>query len=235
MVKREELERKIKEKILLMGETGVGKTYQAVKIAELVASRGEKVVYIDPEYGAERELELLKDEVLDFIDLRVTPTWKEFELAVLQNDNCFLKIVDSLSDGFELAIRWLTDEYIRYGSYVIGDKEIPIKHRDVFVLPFQAYPKVYDGIRALCRKLVEHPYHLICTMHPLVRTTKEGETASTDARLRLEEDIFRKFDTIIRLETYVDKDKVRRYDAYLRKHRGGKFESLTKLFERRLK
>jgi len=236
MVKKEELMKKIKEKILLRGQTGVGKTYTAVRLAEFVASRGYKVVYIDPEWGAERELELLDDEVLENIELRIVPEWKSFKYECLKNDTCFLKVVDGLSEGFELALRFLEERYERLGYYVVQDKEIQIRDRDSFVLPYMAYPKVYSGVKEIVHNLVKHSYHIICTAHPF------KETATQQA---LEQAIFRKFDTIIDLEKRESMTPPSiEYVAFLKKHRGKAITSyamledhigqLKKLFERRM-
>lgn len=237
MVKRSELETKIKEKILLTGGTGVGKTHTAVKIAEFVAEHGRRVVFIDTEYGAERELELLSDEVLENIELRVTPSWEMLKGAVFSNDDCFLKIVDGLSAVFELNKAFVEDRFVARGRYMVGEKEIEITDRAVFTLPWQSYPKVYDSVRSVCRELVEQKPHIICTHHPF------GES---ETKMRLTEDIARKFDTILELRrTPVTQPKPAiRYEAVLRKHRGrgfsafvvfeGYIEQLKKLFGRRL-
>ena len=230
MVKREELEQMIKEKIVLIGDTGKGKTYTAVKISEFVASHGKDVVYIDPEYGSQRELELLSDEVLERINLKVTPGWLETKKAIESNDGCFLKVLDGLSEVFEQMKYWLQNRFILQGYYVAGDTDKEIRHKETFVLPFTAYPKVYDALRQSVRLLCnKQKPHVICTMHLL------GETA---ARLRLSEDIYRKFDTMIRVRRDVAEvkdtttgDAINRYvyDALLHKHRGRPITAVARM------
>lgn len=238
MVRRSELEAKIKEKLLLKGLSGVGKTYTVVKIVEAVVEAGKKVVFIDPEWGAERELELLSDEALEGVELRITPEWKAFKFEVLRLDSCFLKVVDGLTEAYNLALYFLEERYLRLGYYVIGDVEKQIKDKDSFVLPYQSYPKVYSGVKEVVNSLIKHPYHVICTMHPFRETSTQQ---------RLEEDINRKFDTIVELkrESVVEKkEAVIKYIAYLNKHRGkaitGKailenhVEQLVKMFMKRV-
>lgn len=220
MVKRSELEAKIKEKILLVADSGYGKTYTAVRVAKLVAENGKKVVYIDPEYGAERELELLDDEVLENIELKITPRWEMLKTAIEHNDDCFLKIVDGLAEAFESVKHFLEQRYVARGAYVVGDKPISINDPQVFVLPYVAYPKVYSEVTASCRKLVEQKPHIVCTMHSF------GETAS---QRKLTENVYRKFDTVLELKKQSATLPIPAvaYMAQCRKHRGTSLAGLA--------
>lgn len=215
MVKREQLESMIKEKILLIGETGVGKTFTVTQIAKFVAEHGKKVVFIDPERGAERELELLSDEVLENIELKDTPEWDSFKNAVWNKDDCFLKVIDGLSEAFVSSKIWLEDRYVSHGEYMVGESEVKIKDREVFTLPWQAYSKVYDFIGKICHELVKQKPHIIVTMHSF------GASATKE---KLGSDVFRKFDTIMELRCRPSTvgDKLV-YDAVLKKHRGRPF------------
>jgi len=239
LVKREELEQMIKEKILLIGDSGTGKTYTSVKVAEFVAEAGRKVVYIDPDVGAERELELLSDEALENIELKVTTDWLSTKHAIMSEDACFLKVLDGLGSVFEQAKVYLVDRFLAQRYYVVGDKELEIKHKETFTLPWASYPKVYDDVRMAVHNLcIKQKPHVICTMHAW------GES---EARQRLTEDIYRKFDTVIDLRRTPVSQPLPGivYDAVLRKHRGRPItakavlekhvEQLRKLFGRRMK
>jgi len=236
MVKKSELQTKIKEKILLVGDTGVGKTYTSVKVADYVASHGKRVVYIDTERGAGRELEMLSDEVLENITYVDAPEWNSLEKAIFRNDSCFLKILDGISEVFVSSKFWLEDRFVLKGKYQVGEKEVEITDRQVFTLPWQSYSKVYDFVRKACHELVKQSPHIIVTTHSFGTTaTKEG----------LERDIYRKFDTILELRrTAKSTPPSLVYDAILKKHRGRPFEAfyvmpnyieqLKKLFARRM-
>ena len=213
MVKRSELEAKIKEKILLSGNSGVGKTYTATMIAKLVAETGRKVIFIDPEFGAERELEKLSDEVLANITLKMTPRWEMLRSAIESNDDCFLKILDGLSEVFDSCKYYLEQRSLASGNYSVGNAYIDIADKETFVLPFVMYPKVYTEVLATCRKLVEQSSHIIVTTHPF------GES---DARKRLTEGVYRKFDTVLslKLQTVTIPIPKAVYIAQCKKHRG---------------
>lgn len=215
MVKRTELEAKIKEKILLMGDSGVGKTYTCTKIAKLVAGAGKKVVYIDPEYGAERELEGLTDAELEMIELKIVPRWEMIKPAIEANDDCFLKIVDGISEVFDASMHYLEQRFLAQGKYVVGDKEQVIHDKETFVLPFVSYPKVYEDVKIACTKLIEQKPHILCTAHPF---------GSSDARQRLAESIYRRFDTVLdlRIQTTSIPVPSSSYVALCKKHRGAK-------------
>jgi len=219
MVRRDELESKIKEKVLLVGDAGSGKTYTAVQVAKLVAENGKKVVLIDPEYGAERELELLPDAVLENINLKITPRWEMLKTAIESNDDCFLKILDGVTEVFESVKHYVEQRILAQGKYVVGNASIEITDRETFVLPYVMYPKVYSEVQATCRKLVEQKPHMICTAHPF---------GDSETRKRLEESVYRSFDTILSLKVQSAALPVPSvsYMALCRKHRG---KSLTGL------
>lgn len=238
MVKRSELQAKIKEKILLIGETGTGKTFTSAKVANFVAGHGKKVVFIDPERGAGKELEMLSDEVLENIEFRDTPEWDPFKKAIFKNDNCFLKVVDGLSEAFVSSKIYLEDRYVAHGKYMTGkaEAEIEITDKEIFTLPFVAYSKVYDFIIKICHELVKQSPHIIVTMHSF---------GGSEAKQRLEADVFRKFDIIFELRrTPKTTPPSIVYDAVLKKRRGRPFkafyampnyvEQLEKLFAKRM-
>lgn len=220
MVKRSELEAMIKEKILLEGDSGTGKTYTAVKIAELVAETGRKVTFIDPEFGAERELMLLSNEVLENITLKITPNWERMKIAIETNDDCFLKILDGLTEVFEEVKRFLEAKYIAKGKYILGDKLMTILDPSVFVLPWAAYPKVYSEVLTSCRKLIEQKPHIIVTMHKL---------GDSSAQRRLTERIYRRFDTVLTLRRDAGILPIPSavYMAQCKKHRGTSLAGLA--------
>ena len=238
MVTRSELEAKIKEKLLFIGDTGTGKTFTAVKVAEhVIKTSGKKVVLIDPEHGSERELELLDDDVLEMIDLKSTTTWTDYLGAVMKNDPCYLKIVDGLSECFELSKGHLEDRFVARGYYTTRDEHTKkIDDKELFILPYTVYSKVYDMLRRMCRSLVQQSSHVICTMHDL--------GSDREARVRLSEDIYRKFDTIMEMRKTPKDDGGLKYDAVLKKHRGRPFHAfyiledhitqLKNLFDRRM-
>lgn len=234
MVNRAELEAKIKEKILLVGDSGTGKTYTSVKVAEAVAKAGKKVVFIDPEYGCQRELELLGDDILANIEMKVTPEWNQLKVAIEHKDDCFLKILDGLTEVFQSSRQYLEDKFVERRFYTVAGTKIDIQDTEAFVFPFTVYPRIFDNVRAVCRELVAQKPHIIVTMHRF---------GSTSTQMRLTEDVFRKFDTVLELRRTQGITGFN-YAATAIKHRGRKFtgfaqvkecdKQLVNLFEKRL-
>jgi len=231
MVRKEEIEKLVKEKILLIGEAGTGKTYNAVRVAGYLSERGQKVTYIDPEFGAERELLRLTDAQLENIDLRVCPEWGQFKEAIRERTDCYIKIVDGLSEAIELFRRYLEAKFTAQGFYVVSDKEFEIKDPDTFLLPWASFPKVYDEMKYILYEMLQHDYQVLATMHPL---------RASDAKQELEQSIKRKFDTVIEMRRS-EGDSVNWY-AVVRKNRGRedaqmniniKPESILSLFKRK--
>ena len=121
-MKYEELNKYIKEKVLFIGNSGVGKTYQCVQTAKFLAENGKKVIFIDPEFGAERELRNLGkewfDKYGDNLELLVTPDWKSFRQAALDETECFIKIIDGIKEAMELFKDYLEQKFIAQGYYL---------------------------------------------------------------------------------------------------------------------
>ena len=211
MVKRDALKKYIKEKVLLYGDTDTGKTYTAVKLSEFLVQQGKSVVFIDPEFGSHRELVKLPDEILEGIDLRVVRTYPEFRDACLEDSDCFLKIVDGLSEGMEIHKRFLEDKFIAQGEYVVGEKSFKIQDKDTFTLPWQTYAKLYDDLKGVVYRAIQHRYHFVMTMHPF---------KATETKTELMQSIMRKFDTVLELRRdETSEGGVNRYGV-IKKNRG---------------
>jgi len=82
MVKVDAVKKMVKNKVLLYGDSGTGKTHCALKVAFLFSENGKKVCYVDPEFGTQREIVELAangkigDEHLENVTMFVTPRWK---------------------------------------------------------------------------------------------------------------------------------------------------------------
>lgn len=214
MVKRDELRKLLREKVLLVGEAGTGKTFAAVKVAEAAALAGLDVCYIDPDYGAERELDKLTDAALERIELKVVPDWRSAHDAMMADTRAAIKVIDDLTDIMEMFRKHLTGKFITQGYIVIGDEKIEITDPEAFVLPWGAWPRIYSEVRDIIYALLEHRYGLLCTMHPLREERKKN-----DARARLESDIYRKFDTVLETRMLTVKDTPE-WQALIVKNRG---------------
>jgi len=205
MVKRDEIRKFYKEKILLYGDSGTGKSYISMEIAKECVKRGYRVRYIDTEYGSIKELdrisEELTDEQLELLDYSNHTDFGDAIENILREDDVFIKIVDNLDDIITFYKTYLEDKFLEAGEYVIGDKIKEIKDRDTFQLPYMYYSKIYDTIVSIIYKLLGHKYHIIFTMKPM---------GSSEGAQKTEQRIFAKFDTII--ETSVGYEPSQRGD-----------------------
>uniref|UniRef100_A0A6M3XLL3 Putative ATPase domain containing protein n=1 Tax=viral metagenome TaxID=1070528 RepID=A0A6M3XLL3_9ZZZZ len=191
MVSVEELKKMIKEKTLLIGESATGKTFIASEVAIALAGLGKDIIYIDTEYGCQKEflrLSTTGDKVLDKVDLRVKVRFDELFDSILEEGNCFLKIVDGLDELIRMNKEYLEDKFSQAGFYVMGEKTFDVKDKETFVLPWNFYPKVYGNAIDSIYKMLKHDYHILVTMKSL------GET---DAKKHVEDVIKAKFDTVI--------------------------------------
>jgi len=85
-----------------------------------------------------------------------------------------------------------------------------VKDPDTFALPWNYYPKLYDELVSMIYKLLMRKGHVICTMHPI---------GDNEARRKVEQDIFKKFDTIIHTHVTTVENRKEWY-GIVKKNRG---------------
>lgn len=230
-MKRSDLQKNIKEKFLFDGFSGTGKTNVSLKITKVYAINGKKVLYIDPEHGTDRDLEKmfgdLTDVELDRIEvvhatnietyLKYMLGWVE-EKHVGSQTVSFnhgidydLKVCDGLTTEIELYKTRLTQKFIKQGYYIQGNSQFPISNPDIFMLPFQFYAKLYDQIKEALVIMLDHRYDVIATMHPL---------KNTDSQKDLEQSIYQKFDSVIKLNKIILPQGTPKWGADIIKNRG---------------
>ena len=225
----ESLKKMVKNKVLLRGDSGTGKTHCALKVSFLFSEHGKKVCYVDPEWGCQKEvMELLNSGAitskhLENIELYITPKWRTGSVKevskgvyvggfvdIFERLDGDLVVIDSMSELMQIHKNYLEQKFIAQGYYIPKEKEVEIKDPDTFTLPFQHYTKIYDELVSMVYRLLMKDGHLLCTMHPI---------GDTESKKRVEQNIDRKFDTII--ETYVTvEDNAKKWFGIVRKNRG---------------
>lgn len=232
-MKREDLHKGVREKFLFEGSTSVGKTWTSLNITKLYALNGKKVLYIDPEDGAQREIDSggifdnLSDEQLDRIEiirandietyLKYAQGWIEDksigsqEIKIHHGVEYDLKICDGIMTEIELYKTRLTSKFIKQGYYFQGEKQLPISNPDLFTLPYHVYAKLYDQLKDAINIMMEHKYDIICTTHPF---------KGTDAHKALQQNVYARFDSVIRLNKLELPDGRPLWNAIIVKNRG---------------
>lgn len=210
-MKREDLTSNLKEKMLFEGLSGSGKTKLAMTITKIYAINNKKVIYIDPEYGTDRDKEKifgnLTNRELENIELihatnidnyiKYMYGWDEDKSIGTQVNiikrglNCDLKVCDGLGTEIELYKARLSRKFQEQGFYEIGGKRFDIKDKETWVLPFQFYGKLYDQIKEALVVMLDHKYDIICTLHPLKQTESQQD---------LQQSFYQKFDSVVRLQ-----------------------------------
>lgn len=214
-MKIDEVRKNVKNKLLLTGKTGTGKTHLSLHVAFMFSREGKKVVYIDPEYGTQKEVDSLyssediEDGDIENIDLKVTPTWLEY-LDAVENADCDLLVLE-MSDAMRLHRRYLENKIKDEGGYIIEKNRIPVKDKETFTLPYNFYPKIYNVAVNTMYHLVEQPYHFIVTLTPV---------KGTEAKEEFMNFIMMKADTVIDLEKGIQGNQVQ-YTGTVVKNRGG--------------
>lgn len=226
MVKKEDISKGIHEKVLFVGESASGKTYNAVRIALLAAESGKKVIFIEPEDGCRKELERYLNDYgqevfdnLDLVDSRVN--YEEFHEAIfgLDDEKYDMVVVDSFDELFHMGIDFLENKYINIGKYEIMGKEFKITDKDSFVLPYQKYPRLYSDLIKALYKLLRVRSDFIVTMKEIGRS---------DAKQEAMERCRAKFDTVVELRRGVksaEGGEVADWYGVVKKNRGREKET----------
>lgn len=230
-MKRSDLTKGVKEKLLLEGPSGAGKSYISIRISKIYLMNGKRVLYIDPEGGIDRELEKvlgdLSDEQLDRFELvRATNIetylksmlgWEE-ELQVgsqvvktVHGTDYDLKVCDGIGVEIEQYMTKLTTKFLKQGYYESGGKQTKITDPDTFLLPWEIYPKVYAQIRQALVIMLDHKYDVLCTTHGF---------KDTDSQKALEQSIFAKFDSVVRVNKIINPSGIPKWSAMVVKNRG---------------
>lgn len=217
----EELKKQRKIKILLEGDTGSGKTYTAVKLAVLLAKGGKKVKYIDTEYGATEEfileVEGVSEEVIDNIEYVVSSRFREIMDAFTEFEGFDYVILDGLDDLYYTNIEYIENKIVTAGSYINGDRVIAVKDLDTFSLPWNMYSIVYARLTGSLYKLLNSNCNFIVCFKSL---------GTSDSKMKIEERIKAKFDTVISLEKLKKGNSVK-WRGRIEKNRGKSLEDVV--------
>ncbi len=232
-MKREDLKKNIKEKMLFEGPTATGKTHTLLIIAAIYAISGKKVLFIDPEGGSDKEkykiLNKLTDKQLENIELiqatniemylKYMLGWTEERIVgpqkmIIQHglDDCDAKICDGLGNEIEQYKTRLSRKFQDQGYYEIGGKQFNITNKETFVLPYQFYGKLYDQIKEALVIMLDHKYDIFASIHPLKKT---------DSQMELQQQIYQKFDSVTSLNKHLNPlDGCPIWDGKVIKNRG---------------
>ncbi len=241
-MRREDFNKNIKEKMLFEGPSGTGKTKLSMIITSIYAMNNKKVLYIDPEKGTDKDSEktfgCLTDKELENIEmvyatnidiyLKYMFGWTEdksigSQINIIQHGlNYDLKVCDGLGTEIELYKTKLSRKFQEQEYYEIGGKRFEINNKDTWVLPYQFYGKLYDQIKEAIVVMLDHKYDIIATMHPLKQT--EGQQD-------LQQHIYGKFDSVIRLNKQVLPTGFPRWNGTIVKNRGRESPDKSNILE----
>jgi len=214
-MKADVVKKMVKNKVLLRGASGTGKTHNALQVSFLFSRSGKKVAYVDPEWGCQKEIASIdvRDEDIANIDLYITTEWKKTlqqvgdgvyiggfvnAMGKIAENSYDLVVIDSMNEIMAIHKKYLEDKFIAQGFYIPKENVVEIKDPDTFSLPFQFYNKIYDEMLSVIYDMLQTNSHMLCTMHPI---------GDTDTKKRVQSEIDRKFDTIIELSVTIEENR----------------------------
>jgi len=187
-------------RILLVGETGLGKTVTALTLSQFF-----KTVYIDTEEGTELWKQHFK---LDNCSIYRITEWNNGIPKFIENAtaNTELAVIDSLNS--------LMDHYVDYlESYVKTKQKIPIPTAgamtelkvdpEFVVLPYQVWTLVYDTMLNIVMTAIRNSKHVIVCMHPIEtrQLSVDGKIIHSHGRLKFVQAIYRQMDIILKFKS----------------------------------
>ena len=174
----DKLEKKI-ERILLIGHTGHGKTYNSVRIALNLANKGKKVLYIDTEQGSLDEWEQLArqgkiDKNIDRNIILVHPEdflqLKEYALGYQDKVDCIIIDPIRLNDFARITAKQkLLEKGIRY----VGELTQTIEDKETFHLRGFDYQLPNEWQQELFMGLARGKVHFLVTELVPVKVLEE--------------------------------------------------------------
>jgi len=152
-------------KVLMIGESGIGKTHTCVEVSKVIKS-----VIIDVDNGAEPIIQKLNaEETVQRLDGTPYTTFLQSLKLAIKSDAEMI-IIDSLTELKEVIKRHIKDKILKKGEFFIGgvERETPkrIADPDLFVLTWELHPAVYDNIRDIMRAINSAGKSFIVTYHP---------------------------------------------------------------------
>jgi len=177
---------RIKEKILIVGETGTQKTLTCCEIARAVSREGGRVLYVDTEYGCERYFNEMDEADIENIDLVVPRTfsglvwiikylavgndtypvekimekgWLEF--STVEEIKPYDLVIFDPFDPVKEARLEAKEKFLEQGYYYIGEKKVTIDNKDTFALRGYMYQIPNEWVDEIYRFMVRSPYHFI--------------------------------------------------------------------------
>jgi len=168
-MKKAELLKKMKLKILLVGNSGAGKTFTATQIAKTVAEAGKKVLYLDVDDGAIPELALFPDEILENIDHEDIANFPQLWNTLQQTASAYdLVVIDILWPHLRKWVREYAKKlYIAQGYYYVGEKRVQIDNPKTFTLRGFMYQLPNNLEEETLHRLRELPAHIVATTYPI--------------------------------------------------------------------
>lgn len=168
MVNKNELRESHKIKILLKGPSGTGKSLSCVKIAEEVAKRGWKILYLDYDKGATEELLKLDDKILANIIYKSFHNYKtmyDYIDKYRNEEGNFLKliIIDPMP-LIEIARLSATDAFLAQGYYYIGEKKVEIDNKETFDLRGYMYSLPNAWALKFLSEIINYDQDIVCTL-----------------------------------------------------------------------
>lgn len=196
-------------KILIIGETGTGKTVTSLSISKFF-----RTLYYDVDLGTGLWLKSLQvnEKKVRIIKIRTWEEYKEKNIQKLSITKPDMIVIDSLSELFEKYKDYVKGYVKKTGKFPMpvatGVVDLLRKGIDpeFITLPMPMYTLVYETIADIVRDAVSYSEHTIITMHPMetrvVAQLADGtsEVVHSSGKLSFLQKIYRNMDVILKLK-----------------------------------
>jgi len=155
-------------KVLLIGESGTGKTYNSSKVALAVLEAGGSVLYVDTESeGSTTLLEVIDaegydEEVVDKLDYMMVHNLEQWYGAFDKSGDYDLMVIDTLDHKHSYVIKAVTDAKIESGA------------------DWNEYAQIYSKEKELMEKIGKPDTNILATIDPQSGKSGKPKGAQTN-------------------------------------------------------
>ena len=214
MVDRNILISKKRNRYMVLGEVGSGKTTTLVKLTKQYVNKQQKVLFIDyKDIGATELLMNLTDDELKYIQYETPTNYTQLQNIDVLNDHKLI-VIDAFHHLRFDCRKFIRDEYISQGYYTVNCKPVKINNLNTFSLSHIGYGGGYSEAKLRENYIIDK--YINCGKDVAISIIPED----TSGKSIFADSLMANFDNIIEVSYTDDNTTGRTWNYRIRRWRG---------------